>query len=71
MFRNDNPSKVKFVRTKLKNPNKRDPGNYKYENNLSQIFQIISAENEFTDSHKSKSYNINFDFYLHSQCVIH
>ena len=70
-FRNDKSLKDKLVRSKIKSPNRRDPGKYKCGSNLCQICNIISLENEFTDRHKSKSYKINFDFYCNSQCVIY
>ena len=70
-FRNDKSLKDKLVRSKLKNPNRRDPGNYKCGSNLCQICNIISLENEFTDRHRSKTYKINFDFDCNSQCVIY
>ena len=53
-FRNDKSLKDKLFRPKLKNPNRRDPGDYKYGSNLCQICNIISLENEFTNRHRSK-----------------
>ena len=53
-FRNDKSLKDKLVSSKLKNPDRRDPGNYKCGSNLCQICNIISLENEFTDRHRSK-----------------
>ena len=70
-FRNDISLKDKLVRSKLKNPNRRDPGNYKCGSNLCQICNIISVENRFTNRHRSKTYKINFDFDCNSQCVIY
>ena len=49
-FRNNKSLKDKLVRSKLKNPNRRDSGNYKCGSNLCQICNIISLENEFTDT---------------------
>ena len=63
--------KDKLGRSKLKNPNRRDPGHYKCGSNLSQICNIISLENELTDRRKSKTYKINFEFDCNSQCVIY
>ena len=70
-FRNDKSLKDKLVRSKLKNPNRRDPGNYKFESNLCQICNIIFFENEFTGRHRKKSYKINFDFDCNIQCIIY
>ena len=53
-FRNDKSLKDKLVRSKLKNPNRIDPANYKCTSNLCQICNINSLENEFTDRHRSK-----------------
>ena len=41
-FRNDKSLKDKLVRSKLKNPNRRDPVNYKCGSNLCQICNMIS-----------------------------
>ena len=70
-FRNDKSLKDKLVRSKLKNPNRIDPANYKCTSNLCQICNIISLENEFTDRHRSKIQKISFDFDYNSHCVIY
>ena len=53
-FWNDKSLKERLVRSKLKNPNKIAPGNYKCGSKLCQICDIISLENEFTDRCKNK-----------------
>ena len=70
-FRDDKSIKDKLVRSKLKNPNKRVPENYKCGSRLCQICDLISLENEFTDRHKREKYKMNFDFDCSSQCLIY
>ena len=70
-FWNDKSLKDKLVRSKLKNPNRRDPVNYKCGSNLCQICNMISWDDEFTDRDRSKTYKNNFDFDCDSQCVIY
>ena len=61
----------KLVRSKLKNSNKRAPGNFKLGRQLCQNYDVISLENEFTNRHKSKTCKVNFDFECKIQCVIY
>ena len=44
-FQNDKSLKDKLIRSKLKNPNKRELGNYKCGGKLCQISDIISLQN--------------------------